>query len=1065
MQVRFEFEQINRILKDVKNIFVQESVPVVPVLTKYSTLKEAEEKSEEWTEFENGSQWGGYNKHQQFAFEVVIPGEWKENEAAVFISTGGQEGWDIQNPQFLCTVNGEKKQGVDVNHRLIRLEQKPGQKVSVWLMGHSGFKEEKSMFYASLQRRDLLAEKFYYHAYVPFRTALLLPESSMERREIMEVLKQVVSILDLRDMSGKEFRDSMEKACELLEESFYREVPEEDNLHPTVTGIGHTHIDIAWLWDVAQTREKVVRSVSTVLQYMDRYPDYTFMMSQPQLYEFVKEEAPELYEKIKERIKEGRWEADGGMWVEADTNLTSGESLARQFLYGTRFFEEEFGVKCKTLWLPDVFGYSAAIPQILKQCDIPYFYTTKMDWNDHNRMPHDTFWWKGIDGSKCLTAFSTTTNAVEWKGDIKNTPNVVGQSTYNGRMDPNQVMGNWTRYHEKEICPETLQLFGFGDGGGGPTEEQLENYERMKYGIPGLPLVKQDFQKSYFERLEQAFEQSDDVPVWEGELYFEYHRGTYTSVADIKKQNRKCEYLMKEGEAAGVLAEETADVKFQELLYKQMWKLLLRNQFHDILPGSAIGKVYELAMKEYEEIRSNIGNERNTAIQALNQMIQVDENSVIVWNFSPFERTEIIELTSDVLKSDNGCIIPSSLRTADGILLKCVKTGEDTWICQVPEIPAYGYRVLEIVPTDQELQTDTVSGATGNMDTPDQIIETDYYRITMDPFWQIASIWDKEEEREVLEEGESGNVLELYEDRPDDFDNWNIDPSHLKKKYPVNDVESVQIVEKNELRTILRIVRPCLKSRICQDIIFYQNKRRIDFVTDIDWKENHVLLRAGFPVNIHAKNATFDIQYGNLERPVTDNTSWEEAQFEVCAHKWADLSEYGYGVGLLNDCKYGYRVKGNTLQLTLLKCGQYPYPEADQGHHSFTYSLLPHKGNWTEGRVEEEARCLNQPCHVYGVEKHTGNLPKDKAFFQCTAEGCILEAVKYAEDSRDIIVRVYENVNGRHKGRLILPWKIISAWKSDILERKNKEIPFMENEISIELKPYEIQTYRFYVEK
>ena len=258
MQVRFEFEQINRILKDVKNIFVQESVPVVPVLTKYGTLKEVEENSEEWTEFDNGAQWGGYNKHQQFSFEVVIPDEWKENEAAVFISTGGQEGWDIQNPQFLCTVNGEKKQGVDVNHRLIRLEQKPGQKVSVWLMGHSGFKEEKSMFYVSLQRRDLLAEKFYYHAYVPFRTALLLPENSMGRREIMEVLKQVVSILDLRDMSGKEFRDSMEKACELLEESFYREVPKEDNLHPTVTGIGHTHIDIAWLWDVAQTREKVV---------------------------------------------------------------------------------------------------------------------------------------------------------------------------------------------------------------------------------------------------------------------------------------------------------------------------------------------------------------------------------------------------------------------------------------------------------------------------------------------------------------------------------------------------------------------------------------------------------------------------------------------------------------------------------------------------------------------------------------------------------------------------------------------------------------------------------------
>lgn len=1062
MQMRFEFEQINRILKDVKNIFVQESVPVVPVLTKYSTLKEAEEKSEEWTEFENGSQWGGYNKHQQFAFEVVIPDEWKENEAAVFISTGGQEGWDIQNPQFLCTVDGEKKQGVDVNHRVIRLEQKPGQKASVWLMGHSGFKDEKSMFYVSLQRRDLLAEKFYYHAYVPFRTALLLPESSMERRQIMEVLKKVVSVLDLRDMSSMAFRESMEEACRLLEESFYREIPESDDQRPTVTGIGHTHIDIAWMWDVAQTREKVVRSVSTVLQYMDRYPDYTFMMSQPQLYEFVKEEAPELYEKIKERIKEGRWEADGGMWVEADTNLTSGESLSRQFLYGTRFFEKEFGVTCKTLWLPDVFGYSACIPQLLKQCDIPYFYTTKLDWNDHNRMPHDTFWWKGIDGSKCLTAFSTTTNAVDWKGDIQHTPNVKGQSTYNGRMDPNQIMGNWLRYHEKDICPETLQLFGFGDGGGGPTEEQLENYERMKYGIPGLPYVRQDFQKSYFERLEQACKNNADVPVWDGEIYFEYHRGTYTSVAEIKKQNRKCEYLMKEGEVAGVLAEEAAGVKFQEQLYERMWKLLLRNQFHDILPGSAIGKVYEQAMKEYEEIRTNIGNERNTAIQSLNQMIQVDEDSIIVWNFSPFERTELIELDSDVLKSDNGCVIPSSLRTSDGTLLECVKTGENRWICQVPEIPAYGYKVLEVISADETAGTGIASETSSD---PDKVIETDYYRITMDPFWQIASIWDKEEEREVLEEGKSGNVLELYEDRPDDFDNWNIDPAHLKKKYPVTDFDTVQIKEKNELRTILHIERPCLKSRICQDIIFYQKKRRIDFVTEIDWKENHVLLRAGFPVNIHAKQAVYDIQYGNLERSVTENTSWEEAQFEVCAHKWADLSEFGYGVGLLNDCKYGYRVKGNTMQLTLLKCGQYPYPEADQGIHRFTYSLLPHKGNWTEGKVEEEARFLNQPCHIYRAEKHMGSFPKEDAFFRCTAEGCILEAVKYAEDSKDIIVRVYENVNGRHRGRLILPWKITAAWKSDILERKKEEIPFMENEISIELKPYEIQTYRFCVDK
>ena len=343
-------------------------------------------------------------------------------------------------------------------------------------------------------------EDFYYNIKNVYRAACILDKEDVNQLTLVESLKKAAYMLDLRSIYSEEFYAGLRKANEFLKAKFYTHIREGG---PVVTTIGHTHIDIAWLWNVDQTKEKVVRSFSTVLNYMEQYPEYKFMSSQPQLYAFLKEKEPELYEKVKEKIAEGRWEVDGAMWLESDCNIPSGESLARQLLYGTRFIEEEFGKKCKTLWLPDVFGYSATLPQLLKKSGIPYFFTTKLDWNQFNKMPHDTFMWKGIDGSEVLTQLVTTTGHAAFDNEVVARKNPDRKTTYNGRLESNQVLGNWTRYQDKQLCEETLQPFGFGDGGGGPTEEQLQNFKRLKYGLPGIPKVQMDFQGNFFDRLNE----------------------------------------------------------------------------------------------------------------------------------------------------------------------------------------------------------------------------------------------------------------------------------------------------------------------------------------------------------------------------------------------------------------------------------------------------------------------------------------------------------------------------------------------------------------------------------
>lgn len=1054
--MNFELGKINRLLKDFKIYITRKALPV----SHYKVEEGGEagrEKADttQWEDYETGNLWGGYDRHMWFRTTLTIPESFEGEHVVYRISTGHGEGWDILNPQFLCYVDGEIRQGLDVNHRDILLTEHaaPGTVYDIALLGYSGLNQEKVYLKSELAVIDTKIEDFYYNIKNLFRTACVLEKDQADWVRIMEDMKISVNLLDLRKIYSPEFYTGLEAANAYLKKKYYTHIKDKGLV---VTTIGHTHIDVAWLWSVDQTREKVVRSFSTVLNYMDQYPEYKFMSSQPQLYAFLKEKEPKLYERVKEKVKEGRWEVDGGMWLEADCNIPSGESLVRQFLYGETFIREEFGKKSKTLWLPDVFGYSAALPQILKKCGIEYFFTTKLDWNQYNKMPHDTFLWKGIDGSEVLTQLVTTTGHVTFDQEIMARKNPYQQTTYNGRLESNQILGNWTRYQDKQLCEETLQPFGFGDGGGGPTEEQLKNYSRLKYGLPGIPRASMDFQGNYFKRLSDSIKERTDLAKWSGELYFECHRGTYTSMAKNKRYNRKVENMYIDLEFLSVLAESYGDA-YPAVELEQSWKAILLNQFHDIIPGTSIEAVYQQTDRDYTALLKKGGELIQEKLRYISSKLAIKKEGVVVFNTLSFNRTDRIRFTPGQNYSNK----TESLIDEYGNRYSCQKLPQsDDYICEVTGIPAKGYKVLYIDTSVAEEQPDIK--IINERFKKQRKIETNYYRVLFDESYQFASIWDKTADREVLKSGKKGNVLEIYEDRPMDFENWDIDIYHRDKLYTITQIEEVNITEWGPVRISIEITRKYFDSVIKQHMYLYPSSHRIDFHTEIDWHEQQVLLKVLFPVDIHSEKASYDIQYGNLERNTHENTSWDTAKFEVCAHKWADISEYDYGVSLLNDCKYGHAIEDGDMRLTLIKCGQYPNKNADQGFHEFTYSLYPHMGGWREGNTQLEAYSLNTPLYALWQTPKKGERATELSLFFVEQDNCMIEAVKKAEDGKGYILRLYEYKNRRTKVSIRSKLSLHKVYLCNLLEEKEVELKMTEDVFSIGIKPYEILT--FYLE-
>ncbi len=1039
-------ERIGKLISCLEELIYPTKVDI----THYKMLKSTERftdieslQTSDWEDFSHEHIWGGHREYYWFATNIRIPEEFDGKCVVYELISGKEDGWDATNPQFSIYVNGKQKQGLDVNHREVLLVEsaKAGDEYQIVLSAFTGDQNFSLKLDSKLKVLDRKTEKYYYDLVVPFNVARMLKPSDRAFITIITNLNESLNLLDLRKVYSKEYYDTLALAQEYITKEFYEK--QCGNSDSKVYCVGHTHIDVAWLWTLAVTEDKAVRSFSTVLEMMRRYPEYIFMSSQPQLYKYVKKNAPEVYAEIKQRVAEGRWEPEGGMFLEADCNIASGESLVRQFMHGQRFFKEEFGKDNSILWLPDVFGYSAALPQILEKCGLKYFMTTKISWNEFNKMPYDTFEWEGIDGSKVLTHFIPTRDYQ--KGAIENGFETEHFTTYNGFLNPSQVKGAWERYNPKYLNDEVLMSFGYGDGGGGPTIEMLENQRRLEKGIPGCPRTIMSTAKNFFDRLENDVKDNKYLPKWVGELYLEYHRGTYTSMARNKKYNRKSEYAYQNAELYAIMDRELNGSVYPSDVIKEGWEVILRNQFHDILPGSSIKEVYDDSKEEYEKILEINRKMVDTSLKNMTGAINAPKNSIVVFNPNSF-------VGNDIVSFDCPTDIKNPTIYDDQDKLSVQKGKDGTLLFRAINVPAKGYKTFYL--KNEELADSK------KMNVSTSFIENEYFIIKFNEKGQFNKIYDKVAERDILKEGKCGNVIMSYEDRPHNYDAWDLNNYYVEKSWEIDQLDSIDVVEDGPVRAAVKISRTYLDSTITQYVFVYKDIPRIDIKNEIDWKEKQIFVKVLFPVDIHTSEASYDIQYGNVKRPTHSNTSWDFAKFEVCAHKWLDVSEDNYGISVINDCKYGCSVQDSVIGLSMLKSAIYPNPEADKEFHEFSYSLYPHKGDWREAGTVTNAYQFNNPLVAILKDDEPGLQEPNFSTVCSHDENVVIEIVKKAEDCDDIIVRLYECYNRRTNTGITFEREIEKISECNLLEQGENEITYENNTAFFPIKPYEIKTFK-----
>ena len=839
-----------------------------------------------------------------------------------------------------------------------------------------------------------------------------LPAQDARRAQVLRALERAGRVLDPDEVGG-----TARAAREVLGPALAK--PANASAHRYMA-VGNAHIDSAWLWPVRETRRKVARTFSTALGLMEHYPEYRFTASQAQQLAWVREDHPGLFERIRKRVDEGRFEVVGSMWVEADCNLPSGESLVRQVVHGKRFFSEELGVETRSLWLPDVFGYPANLPQILALAGVRWFLTQKMSWNQVNRFPYHTFWWEGIDGTRVLSHFPPA-------------------DTYVGDMSVGQLAYGAANFAEKALTDTSMYLYGWGDGGGGPTRHMLERARRLA-DLEGAPRVVPATSTEAFEAIE-ADAPLDELPVWAGELYLEIHRGTYTTHAEVKRANRKLELALRDAELWSLAAESLAlpGAAYPATELDAAWKTLLLHQFHDIIPGSSIHWVYRDTERDHAEVAAVTAGLVDSALDALSRAVPaVGAEPTLVFNPLSWPRQEVVDVSGR----------PALVRApACGWAVQDVASGRE---------PPPGVAPVEV---------------------GDGWMANGVVRVAWDAAGRLTSLVHLPSGREALAPGLPGNVLQVHRDRPVEYDAWDIDAEAYDEAVDLTSAEEVVVCEAHHLRAAVRIVRRHGRSTIEQRLVLRAGSPSLEFETVADWHEPRQLLKAAFPVAVHSPRATFEVQFGHLERPTHANTTWDQARFEVCAHTWADLSESGFGVALLNDCKYGHDVRGNVMRLTLLRCPTWPDPVADQGRHEFTYAVMPHAGDAAAGGVVAAAHGLNSPLRVRtlaagagaGVEARApepaGAAAAEASVVTVDDPGAVVTAVKRPDRGPGVVVRLYEAFGGRRTARV--RWGLpasgtLSVTEVDLLERPTGRPVERDGATAVvELGPFEIRTLLF----
>ncbi|WP_322902877.1 alpha-mannosidase [Paenibacillus sp. SGZ-1009] len=1230
---------------------------------------------------------------------VTIPPAWSQQAVAILFDAGGGEG--------LMQLNGEHYHGLDRNHTFVPLRTSHiGQPLTIEielydpipephdpLNGQPEFVAPLVGFTASIVRVNASLRSLMHSVRLLTDAAQRLPEGELRRSEIVRALEECMHTAYDLPQASWQIEQPWAQLQQLLRERVGQYAPTADT-NGRMIMVGQSHIDIAWLWPIRETVRKTSRTFSTMCTLLEQYPEFVYTQSQPQLFAYVKEHYPELYAKIKQYVAQGRWELVGGMWVEPDLNIPSGESLARQLLYGQRFYRAEFQQTSSIEWLPDTFGYAASLPQLLRQAEIDYFMTTKLNWNDTNVFPYDLFQWVGIDGTPVLSYLNHGVNESTTVKDIAE---------------------HWQSFRQKDIHPEQMLLYGHGDGGGGVTERMVEYVQHAEWMI-GQPQAEFGTAKQFFDHVQQC---EYELPIWRGDLYLELHRGTYTTQAWNKRYNRKAEILYREaevwerlaqlqlgtsslattdtgvdpdhiaiaksnhtahskpiattveqanddsaipidqlstlttaqpytvsGQAAAhnqqaasysvspLLLHRAKDADQQPItaeLFKQGWLGIMLNQFHDIVPGSAIHEVYRTSDVEYAEIL-RIGQ------AALDQALHVWTESIahtylhkhsdgnaqagtayIVFNSFGWERGDWVEirggdelhglaafdehgqaLASDVIvlelaepqpepnpvpftplgialpklpgfttwtdslaskqtgaydvnnnnnnnnnnntntNTNNSTSISTNAkakpdefdRTAgnvandssadqsianrarmDSSAIDSAAEPAFTLRIHVPSIPAFGYTIIWLREADHiersalplheyEHADDVCSPADIVLGAAVPTVwETPFYTIRFNEQGELESLYDKQYAREVFKPGHAGNTFGYYHDRPTLWDAWDIDPQFAAQSAGRAHLLFSQVVMRGRTGDILRFRWEVGASIITQDMYLYTAHRRIDFRTTVDWQESHKLLKVNFPVELVAEQATYEIPFGALERMMHNNTSWERAQFEVCGHRWADVSEGDYGVSLLNDCKYGYDIKDGHMRLSLLRAPKWPDHAADIGMHEFTYALLPHGGNWRDAHTVRAAAELNQPVPVRSMVNdsaltpnianihnaihtpnaaNTPNAQHAHLAFQSASVAStygvsllhydsrhvVLDTIKPVEDGDGTIFRLYESSGSRGKAVLA----IVSAngqhldgqWLlTNLLEDEQQHLPAQAGRLELIFKPYEIKTLKW----
>lgn len=781
---------------------------------------------------------------------------------------------------------------------------------------------------------------------------------------------------------------------------------------PEMFAFGHAHIDVAWLWPLQETERKAGRTFATQLALMAEYPEYTFLQSQPHLFRMVQQRYPDLYARLQEAVAAGQFIPEGATWVEPDTNISGGEALIRQFVHGKRFYREAFDVDCEMLWLPDVFGYSGALPQIMRGCGVKYFSTQKIFWAYHggDPFPYNTFTWEGIDGSEVYVHL---------------------HNDYNARVNPDNVIRRWRDRVQKDGFATRLYPFGWGDGGGGPTRNHLEFARRLQ-DLEGVPRVKMAHPLDYFKHQD---EQGWPDARYVGELYFQAHRGVYTSQARTKRGNRKSELALREAELWGVAARALAGFDFTPAALDEAWKTVLLNQFHDILPGSSIHRVYQKAEADYNAVIKTALAVTSEATAALTDRSDaLSSDALTVFNSLAWARTELVPLPEGW----------QGARDAEGTRLP-VQSIEGTTYAEVP-VPSAGWATLY---PDEPVEVATSLTAT------DTLLENDYLRAEFNGRGEIISLVDKTADRGELAAAPC-NSFKMYKDVPSRFDAWDIDSMYEDAPVPLEEAAQIEVVAEGPLVATLRVTRTLNESTLVQDISLRRDGRRLDFETVIDWQERHKLLKVAFPVWIHANEAIHEIQFGHIRRPTHRSRPFDADRFEVSNHKWTALAQGNQGVAVLNDCKYGVNVLHNSINLTLLKAPLAPDMTADRGEQRVTYACYPWTGPFAESDVVRQGYELN--CPVITAPGDAGT----RALFAVDAANVVIEAVKPAEDGGgDVVVRLYEAMQKATRCTLSTALPVAKATLTDMLEETAAEtLACEEGEIPLTFRPFEIQTLR-----